>query len=180
MSEAALEPACAELFGDEGSTLSLDPNDRGNWTSGVVGQGELKGSKYGVSAMTYPDVDIANLTEEDAIAIVKRDWWDKYNLAAFNDETGIKLLDLGFNMGMRPAFVILQNAVNACFASVNEQPIIVDGETGPNTVQAANSIADGELHEAFCVAAAAHYDAIVDHNPKDAEYLKGWLRRAQE
>lgn len=43
-----------------------DKRDRGNWTTGVIGEGELKGTKYGVSAMSYPDYDIENLTLEQA------------------------------------------------------------------------------------------------------------------
>jgi lysozyme family protein len=36
-----------------------DPNDRGNWTSGVIGIGELKGTKYGISAMClHPDTRV--------------------------------------------------------------------------------------------------------------------------
>ena len=50
---------------DHEKGLSLDPKDRGNWTTGVIGKGELKGTKYGVSAMSYPHLDIRNLTLEN-------------------------------------------------------------------------------------------------------------------
>ncbi len=49
--------------------------DRGNWTSGQIGVGELRGTNYGISAMTYPDVDIENLTREEAASIYARDFW---------------------------------------------------------------------------------------------------------
>ncbi|MFH4425265.1 glycosyl hydrolase 108 family protein [Vibrio alginolyticus] len=62
------------IMGHEGG-LSLNPKDRGNWTSGIVGVGELKGSKYGVSAMSYPDLDIANLTRTECKEIVYRDFY---------------------------------------------------------------------------------------------------------
>ena len=35
-----------------------DPRDRGNWTGGEVGRGECKGTKYGISAASYPALDI--------------------------------------------------------------------------------------------------------------------------
>jgi lysozyme family protein len=62
--------------------LSLDPQDAGNWTGGEVGQGELKGSNFGISAASYPNVDIANLTHDQAVAIYYNDfflhlWCDK-------------------------------------------------------------------------------------------------------
>jgi len=54
---------------------SLNPNDRGNWTGGKVGSGILRGTKYGISAASYPDLDIANLTIPDAKGIYYRDYW---------------------------------------------------------------------------------------------------------
>ncbi len=39
------------------------PADRGGKTN------------YGISQRQYPDLDIANLTEEQAIAIYRRDYW---------------------------------------------------------------------------------------------------------
>jgi hypothetical protein len=52
-----------------------DPNDPGNWTGGAVGIGELKGTKYGISAASYPDLDIVNLTVPEASVIYERDYW---------------------------------------------------------------------------------------------------------
>lgn len=51
------------------------PNDAGNWTGGEVGKGELKGTKYGISAASYPHLDIVNLTREQAHEIYRRDYW---------------------------------------------------------------------------------------------------------
>jgi len=52
-----------------------DPNDHGNWTGGRQGQGELKGTKYGISAASYPHLDIRNLTMQQADDIYFRDYW---------------------------------------------------------------------------------------------------------
>ena len=52
-------------IGSEGG-FQADRRDRGNWTSGEVGKGELKGTKYGLSAMTYPDLDIKAITLQQA------------------------------------------------------------------------------------------------------------------
>lgn len=50
-------------------------NDVGNWTGGAVGVGENKGTNWGVSAASYPHLDIKNLTREQAHEIFKRDYW---------------------------------------------------------------------------------------------------------
>lgn len=52
-------------------------NDAGNWTGGVVGEGELKGTKYGISAASYPHLDIKNLTMAQADAIYRTDYWQR-------------------------------------------------------------------------------------------------------
>lgn len=53
------------------------PNDSGNWTGGKVGAGVNKGTKYGISAASYPDLDIINITMEQADAIYYRDYWQQ-------------------------------------------------------------------------------------------------------
>lgn len=68
------EKAIAFVLKHEGQ-LSLDRNDRGNWTGGEVGVGELRGTKYGISAAAYPRLDIRNLTIEQAVAIYHADYW---------------------------------------------------------------------------------------------------------
>jgi lysozyme family protein len=50
-------------------------NDVGNWTGGAVGVGENKGTNWGVSAASYPHLDIKNLTQAEAHAIFFRDYW---------------------------------------------------------------------------------------------------------
>lgn len=52
-----------------------NPDDPGNWTGGAKGAGDLKGTKYGISAASYPDLDIINLSLTEAIAIYRRDYW---------------------------------------------------------------------------------------------------------
>jgi len=37
-------------------------------------------TKYGISKKSYPNYDIKNLTEEEAITIYKRDFWDRFQL----------------------------------------------------------------------------------------------------
>lgn len=66
--------AFAWVIGVEGG-LSTDRQDRGNWTGGEVGKGEFKGTKYGISAYSYPHLDIANLTVDAAKHIYYQDYW---------------------------------------------------------------------------------------------------------
>ena len=64
------------LIGHEGA-YGNDPADPGNWTGGARGRGKLKGTKYGISAASYPTLDIANLTLGQVEDIYERDYWAK-------------------------------------------------------------------------------------------------------
>jgi lysozyme family protein len=114
--------AFAYVVGEEG-TLSTDPQDPGNWTTGRVGHGLLKGTKYGVSAAAYPLLDIASLSLSDAQAVAKRDYWDKLAGDTFPFGTSLCLFDFGYNAGIGEAVRVAQRALG----------ITADGVQGPQT-----------------------------------------------
>jgi lysozyme family protein len=97
----------------EGSALSLDPHDRGNWTSGETGKGQLKGSKYGISAAQYPGEDIAALTEARSRELYRRDYWGAAGCDAVPDGIKFDLFDMAVNSGKGNAVRTLQKAVGA-------------------------------------------------------------------
>jgi lysozyme family protein len=66
----------------------------------VIGKGQCKGTKYGISAMTYPDLDIRNLTLDQAKAIYKRDWWDRINADDLHPAIVFQVWDFAVNAGM--------------------------------------------------------------------------------
>lgn len=55
--------------------------DRGDWTSGVIGQGRLAGTAYGIAAMTLTarglseDTDLSKMTKAEAIALYRKKEW---------------------------------------------------------------------------------------------------------
>ena len=51
------QTAFQSLIGNEGG-YSLDPHDRGNWTGGAINVGECKGTKFGISAAAYPNLEL--------------------------------------------------------------------------------------------------------------------------
>lgn len=103
-----------ELIGSEGG-YSEDPNDPGNWTSGIIGKGELKGTKYGIAANTYGHLDIAKLTLDDAKEIYRRDYWDIWQFdglsAPLPESLLFELFDASVNCGKGNAKRFLQRAI---------------------------------------------------------------------
>lgn len=84
---------------DSEGGLSLDPRDRGNWDSGVIGEGNLKGTQFGISAASYPDLDIAALTREDAAAIYRRDFFDAIGAGNLPPALAVVAFDVATNHG---------------------------------------------------------------------------------
>ncbi len=60
--------------------------DPGNWTGGKVGKGILKGTKYGIAANTFPNLDIKNITVQQAEAIYRKQYWDAYHLGELKSQ----------------------------------------------------------------------------------------------
>ncbi len=117
-----------DLLIDHEKGFQDEYNDRGNWTSGVVGKGELKGTKYGITAMTYPHLDIRNLSLEDAKDIYKRDWWDAMCCDDIDPELAFQMFDGAVNSGRGNAVRWLQRALG----------VADDGDMGPVTVVTLN------------------------------------------
>ncbi len=102
------DTAFQRLIKHEGG-YSDDPKDPGNWTSGKVDVGVLKGTKYGIAANTYGHLDIKGLTLEQAKEIYRRDFWDI--LGAAHPAIKFQVFDAAVNHGQGNAIRFLQRAV---------------------------------------------------------------------
>jgi lysozyme family protein len=113
------------VVGEEGG-WSADTNDPGNWTGGEVGAGELRGTKYGISAAAYPDLDIEHLTLEQAQAIYRRDYWNRVAGDSLPTPLALLVFDAAVNNGVPRSAEWLQGAVG----------VTEDGDIGPITLGA--------------------------------------------
>ncbi|BAQ50276.1 glycosyl hydrolase 108 family protein [Methylobacterium aquaticum] len=93
-----LEACLPFIFHGEGG-YTANAKDPGNWTGGKVGKGQLKGTKYGISAASYPTLDIKNLTRDQAAAIYRRDYWDQAGCHELPAGPDLPILDVSVNSG---------------------------------------------------------------------------------
>lgn len=156
------DQAFDRLIGHEGK-FTNDRQDRGNWTTGVIGKGELKGTKYGISAMTYPDLDIKSLSLEQAKNIYKRDWWDKINADQIDSALVFQVWDFAINAGMGTAKRKLQLAVG----------VLDDGVIGNLTIQAINKAELNDILLKFNAERLKYYTSLSTW----PRYGKGWTLR---
>lgn len=132
-------------------------------------------TKYGITKRTYPDVDIKNLTVDQAKAIYKRDFWAPYKYDAItSDDVATKIFDTAVNVGSKRAFRFAQQAANKFGKGLGE-----DGVMGNLSVNAINEIDPKQYLEAYRGIQADYYKSLVDAKPSLSVFLRGWLNRAQ-
>ena len=117
------ECAVTIILGYEGG-YDTDPNDPGNWTGGRINSGLLRGTKFGISANAYPNLDIQNITINQAKDIYKREYWDRMHCDDIPGPLAMLLLDAAVNNGASRASRWLQIAAG----------VTVDGIVGPETI----------------------------------------------
>lgn len=157
---SALFDRCFEvLIGHEGG-YTRNREDRGNWTGGKVGVGTLKGTKYGISAAAFPDLDIAGLTLEAAKAIYLAEYWRPIRGDELVPALALLVFDAAVNNGVGAATEWLQRAAG----------VTVDGSIGPKTLAAA--ALDG-VDERF------HFERVLAMTRQTAwgVFGKGWAIR---
>ncbi len=156
---ADFEKAVAKtLIREGGARIVNDPKDPGGLT------------KYGISKRAYPNIDVANLTEEEAKEIYKRDYWDRIR----GDEISLQavaenIFDTAVNMGVRTASRLAQ-------LTLGVQP--VDGIIGKETLKALNQADEEKFLTEFTLAKIARYAHLCNKNKSLRKFLLGWINRA--
>lgn len=163
-------------------THSLDPDDAGNWSSGVKGHGLLIGSNHGVTpaalasfrkvpvaAITLADMRALTLSEAAAIALQ-----DYYNATGINklpwNAVTASLFDFRYNSGS--AIAVMQRMLG----------LKDDGAIGPKTVGAytawINARTPEQAARTFANVRIERYKHLVEIDPANKKYINGWTNRA--
>ena len=129
-------------------------------------------TKYGITKRFYPDVDIKNLTIEQAKEIYKKDYWDRNRVESLPQNLWHIYFDMCVNFGRSGAVKVLQQAAN----SKNRNKIDVDGGIGPATLKAIQNVETDRVR-AYRVLKFAN---IVIKKPTQEKFWLGWFRRATE
>lgn len=148
-------------IGSEGG-YGRNAKDRGDWTSGKIGVGELKGTKYGIAAMVYPTLDIEHLTLADAKAIYRRDYWPK--VAGDSQPVGIDLVawDICVNSGSARALQIERDALGSKLVNAS------------SLASLAQTVADkAGVVKSMCARRASFYHSLSTFET----FGKGWMAR---
>lgn len=156
-----LETIFERVIGHEGRYTD-NPKDPGNWTGGKVGVGELKGTKWGLAAASYPHLDIESLTIETAYTEYSK-WYQELRLHELPKVIQYQMFDAAFNHGMRRANKLLQSAVGA----------EVDGIVGRKTMAAVYACDEEDMVLRF-LSERLEFFTNLEHFD---EFGRGWSRR---
>lgn len=128
-----------------------NPHDKGGET------------KYGISKTTYPDVDIENLTLEQAKGIYKKDYWDRCKCDDLPDALSVAVFDFAVNSGVKRAIKYLQLCLG----------VTADGIIGHQTLGACNRLPTKNILENYLDKRLQYLMSL-----KDFKYFgNGWGKR---
>lgn len=136
----------------------------------------------GVNSGAWPD-------EYAAIAVQPQDqrgplveafyqahFWNQWYAQLTSDEVAKRVFDFAVNAGSTASVRCLQEACNSLV--LPSMAIATDGEWGPVTIKQTTLCFERDLVSAFQQRRVAHYDALIDANPKLAIYKDAWTARA--
>jgi lysozyme family protein len=147
------QTAIDRVLSSEGGYVN-DPRDPGGET------------QWGISKRSYPMLNIGRLTRADAIAIYRRDFWDKSGADRVHEDIGFQALDFAVNSGCDTAIRYMQRV-----AGVAE-----DGHVGEVTLKAINSMSPFVFVVMYL---ALRLDYMTRLKNWDAAG-KGWVRRISD
>jgi lysozyme family protein len=119
-------------------------------------------TKYGISKRAYPDVDIKNLTLDQAKSIYRFDYWEPLHCDEMPWPLSMLVFDCGVNQGLSTAAKTLQRALNV------EQ----DGVIGKVTLAKAKA-AGTETCALFLADRSLRYTSTRGFD----RFGRGWLKR---
>lgn len=142
------------------------PNDPGGETN------------FGITKRNYPDLDIRNLTRDQAKAIYENDYWNRNGIGNLPDAIRLQLFDMAVNMGAKSASTVLQKALSRMLNEI----VGVDGVVGAKTMQAVSTAISRpkELNLWIAHERKNYYVALVLRRPQMSVFLKGWIARTDD
>jgi len=155
------------VVGSEGG-FTDNPADPGNWTGGKIGAGECRGTRFGISAGAHPDLDIADLTLDQAKSLYQSEYWDRIDGDRLPASIALLVFDAAINNGIGHAVRWLQQAAL----------VAQDGVIGPATLTAINTmVAKPDGTAELCAELLAQRLVFMTSLPTWKSFGLGWARR---
>ncbi len=150
------------------------------WEGGFVNDPLDKGgaTNKGVTLATFQRVfgknktveDLKKITDEQWMTILKKFYWDKWKADfIFNQSVANLLVDWVWTSGVH-GIKIPQQILG----------VQVDGVVGQKTIDAINKSEPSALFKKIWIARRDFFNRIVERNPTQQRFIKGWLNRLND
>lgn len=150
-------------------------NDRGGATNFGISLRFLQGIKEDLNDDGKIDFrDLQGLKQAQAEKLYFQHFWRPLYDALKYERLAIKLFDTAINMGHFMSNRLLQRTLISLGGKLLE-----DGIIGAVTISIVNKYSENQLLDAYCKVQDAYYKAIIRDNPSQAEFAKGWAKRAK-
>jgi len=116
---------------------------------------------------TIQDGEMKALTVDAVKPFYKKVFWDKLCCDSLPDGVDYAVFDFGVNAGAGRSAKFFQKAVGA----------VPDGAIGPATLAKVELMNSADILQSFSNQKTAFYNSIVERNPTQQKFLKGWLNR---
>lgn len=118
--------------------------------------------------------DIRDLSVMSARSIYSNYFWKPFSYNRINSTlVATKIFDMAVNMGPTQAHKLVQRAVN----TLSPNPLVVDGQFGPKTLAAVNSLDPETIRDQIRKYQLGFYEQIIKANPKLEVFRNGWTNR---
>jgi lysozyme family protein len=163
----------------EGGYSNLAADKGGETYAGITKKNYPTWAGWSIIATTKPKQGqiIVNSQLETLVSdFYKKNFWDLLQCDKFSKFVGMNLCDFAVNSGTQTAAKSIQKVINSLMTT-GEQTLIVDGNIGTLTIAAANKLNQQKLNDALLTFRKKFYETIVENNPKQRQFLRGWLNR---
>lgn len=175
------EKSLSFILGNEGG-LSDHPADKGGLTNLGITQSTLDRAQLEFTGLPS---SVKDLTRTQAEEIYRVFYWEESKADMMPYPLCTLHFDAAVNHGVGGAAKLLQRAINNYAAKAGlDVRVEVDGAVGPKTLSALCQCLDFKgnvplICEIYCNQREKYYRSIVESNPSQAVFLRGWLNRLE-
>jgi len=163
----------------EGGYSNLSADKGGETYAGITKKNYPTWAGWQIIATTKPKQGqiIVNSQLETLVSdFYKKNFWDVLKCDNLSKFVAMNLCDFAINSGINTAAKSFQQVINSLLP-VGTITLVADGKIGPLTIAAANKLNQQKLNNALLDYRKKFYQNIVDNNPTQKQFLKGWLNR---
>ncbi len=164
--------AIPHIFEHEGgfNDVKFDKGGATNWGISLRFLESVKVDVNGDGLINW--LDIKALTKDHATELYYLNFWKNY-YETFPQRLATKLFDMSVNMGSSRANKILQEALNALGSNIP-----IDGMIGRGTLGEVVKFDEKTILGKICTMQSLFYTSIIDRDPTQKKFQKGWENRA--